>query len=43
MSAEDDENGWKFGLFFICLGILTVMGMGIFSCAYNWGGEGKYQ
>ena len=43
MSAEEDGHGWKFGLSFICLGIVTVMGMAIFSCAYNWGGKGKYQ
>ena len=35
MDGENDGNGWKFGLSFICLGIVCVMGMGVFSLVYH--------
>ena len=35
MEGDNDGNGWKFGLSFICFGIVCVMGMGVFSLVYH--------
>ena len=35
MDGSDEGNGWKFGLSFICLGIVGVMSMGVFSLVYH--------
>ena len=41
MEGDNDGNGWKFGLSFICCGIVFVMGMGIFSLVYHAQYKGK--
>ena len=39
MEHSDDGDGWKYGLCFICLGIVFVLSMGVFSMLY-YGGRG---
>merc|ERR1711915_24395 len=34
MEGGEESDSWKFGLCFICLGILFVMGMGVFSLMF---------
>ena len=41
MEGDNDGNGWKFGLSFICCGIVFVMGMGVFSLVYHAQYKGK--
>ena len=41
MDGDDDGNGWKYGLSFICLGIVCVMSMGVFSLVYHAKYRGK--
>ena len=41
MDGDDDGNGWKYGLSFICLGIVCVMSMGVFSLVYHAKYKGK--
>ena len=40
MDNNEDGDGWKFGLSFICIGIIMVMGMGVFSLLYHKGLKG---
>ena len=41
MDNNEDGDGWKIGLSFICIGIMMVMGMGVFSLLYHKGLKGK--
>ena len=43
MEGQDDGNGWVFGLSFICLGIVCVMGMGVFSMVYHSRLRGRFK
>ena len=40
MDNNEDGDGWKIGLSFICIGIMMVMGMGVFSLLYHKGLKG---
>ena len=42
MEGQNDGNGWVFGLSFICLGIVCVIGMGVFSMVYHRGLRRKF-
>ena len=41
MDRRGDGNGWIFGLCFICLGIVCVLSMGVFSFMYYGGMIGE--
>ena len=41
MDQNEDGNAWKFGLSFICLGIVGVVSMGVFSLIHYGGKRGK--
>ena len=40
MERDPDGDGWKYGLSFICLGIVFVLSMGVFSMVYYGGRAG---
>ena len=40
MERDDEGDGWKYGLSFICLGIVFVLSMGVFSMVYYGGRAG---
>ena len=42
MDTTEGGNGWKYGLSLICLGIVCVMGMGVFSLVYHAEYKGEY-
>ena len=41
MSDDEERSGWKYGLCCICVGIVCVMSMGVFSLLYYGSRIGK--